>query len=110
MGRLKYRGYVGSAEYSEKDNCFVGSVLGLSRDAIIYEGDSVESLRKDFEESIDFYLEDCARRGVQPEKSYSGKMILRMTPSLHGIAAEKAESQGISLNEFINRAVRTAVL
>ena len=110
MGRLHYKGYYGNAEYSEEDKCFMGHTLGLRRTCIIYEGDSVESLRKDFEESIDEYLEDCAREGIEPEKPYSGNIILRMSSELHRNAAEKAANLGISLNEFIKRAVSAAVL
>jgi predicted HicB family RNase H-like nuclease len=109
MGRLRYKGYSGNVDYSEEDNCFVGKVLGLRRDCIIYEGDSVYSLRKDFEEGIDHYLEHCKRNGTEPEKPYSGKLILRITPDLHGEAAEKAASIGISLNEFIFRAIKNFI-
>ncbi|MBQ7576525.1 MAG: type II toxin-antitoxin system HicB family antitoxin [Bacteroidales bacterium] len=110
MGILRYKGYTGSAEYSEEDNYFVGHVLGLRRDGILYEGNSVEALKKDFEEAIDYYLEDCKERGVEPEKSFSGKIVVRMPRLLHSQAAEKAAAQGISLNEFINRAIKNAVL
>lgn len=109
MGKLRYKGYTGSVEYSEEDNSFVGEVLGLRHTCIIYEGDSVDSLKKDFEESIDYYLEDCAIKGKEPEKPYSGKLILRISSSLHSVAAEKASEQGISLNEFITRALQAAV-
>ncbi|MBP5676617.1 MAG: type II toxin-antitoxin system HicB family antitoxin [Bacteroidales bacterium] len=110
MGYLRYKGYTGRVEYSEADNCFVGTVIGLKNTGIIYEGDSVESLRKDFEEAIDYYIEDCKSNGKEPEKPFSGKLIVRMTPLLHSEAAERASAMGISLNEFINRAVKTAVL
>lgn len=109
MGKLRYKGYTGSVEYSEEDNSFFGVVLGLHRDGICYEGESANELKRDFEESIDEYLRSCEARGVAPEKPYSGRIILRMTPSLHGEAAERAASAGISLNEFINRAVQMAV-
>ncbi|MBO4571737.1 MAG: type II toxin-antitoxin system HicB family antitoxin [Bacteroidales bacterium] len=110
MGFLHYKGYVGNAEYFEQDKCFVGRVLGLRKAGIIYEGETVEALRKDFEESIDYYLDSCRERGVEPEKPYSGKFVLRLPSELHGLAAEKADAQGISLNEFIKRAVKAAVL
>lgn len=109
MGKLRYKGYTGSVEYSEIDNCFYGTVLGLKNAGIIYEGTSVESLKKDFEESIDFYLRDCAKDGVVPETPYSGKLVLRMTSQLHREAAEKAEKMGISLNNFINQAIFAAL-
>ena len=109
MGTMKYKGYSGSMEYSEDDNCFYGKVLGLRKSLIMFEGDSVASLRKDFEESVDFYLETCKEKQQKPEIPFSGKLILRMPSSLHGEAAEKAADAGISLNEFINRAIQMAV-
>lgn len=109
MGRLHYKGYTGSVEYDEEDNYFFGSVQGLKRDAIIYEGDSAASLKKDFEESVEDYLKMCEESHTEPEKPYSGKLMLRISPSMHGMAAEKAAEQGISLNEFISRAVTAAL-
>ena len=109
MGQLRYKGYIGCIEYNEEENYFFGHVLGLHRDGISYEGASAEELKKDFEDGIDDYLEGCKANGIEPEKPYSGKLILRITPSLHGIIAEKAHSQGISMNEFINRAIQAAV-
>ena len=109
MGRLRYKGYTGSVEFSEEDNCFFGMVLGLNRTGIIYEGTSVESLKKDFEESIDFYLRDCIEDGVEPETPYSGKLVLRMTSEMHREAAEKAEKLGVSLNKFIKQAISAAL-
>lgn len=109
MGKLHYKGYSGSVEYSEEDNCFVGEVLGLRKTGILYEGDSVDSLKKDFEESIDFYLESCRLEGKTPETPYSGKLILRIPSLLHGQAADKASSLGISLNEYISRVLQAAV-
>ena len=38
MGQLKYKGYAGSVEYNEEDNCLFGKVLGLKKDCITYEG------------------------------------------------------------------------
>lgn len=109
MGRLRYKGYSGSIEFSEEDNIFVGEVLGLKRNAIIFEGSSVEELRKDFEDGVDSYLGFCQANNITPEKPYSGKLILRIQPSLHGKAAERAADCGISLNEFISRAIQAAL-
>lgn len=53
MGTMKYKGYTGSVDYSEEDNCLYGEVLGKSKDFISYEGKDVDSLRKDFEETVD---------------------------------------------------------
>lgn len=109
MGRLTYKGYYGSVEYDETSNELTGKVLGLRNTLVLYEGNTIEELKKDFQDAVDDYLEGCRAKGIEPEKPYSGKLILRITPSLHGIVAEKAHSQGISMNEFINRAIQAAV-
>ena len=69
MGYLKYKGYTGSVEYSEEDNCLFGKVQGMSKDAITYEGTTIEELRQDFEGAIDDYLALCEARHVEPAKA-----------------------------------------
>ncbi len=36
------------------------------------QGETVDGLRKAFQDSVDVYLEFCAERGEDPEKPYSG--------------------------------------
>ncbi len=105
MGNLRYKGYTGSVEYSEEYNCLFGKVLGLRKDAITYEGDSIESLKKDFQDAIDFYLQSCKERGVAPAKPYSGKLVLRMPSDLHSRIAIAASMAGTTINDYINRAL-----
>lgn len=105
MGQLKYKGYTGSVEYSEEDNCLYGKVLGLKKDCITYEGETISELKSDFEGAIDDYLASCKERGVEPGKPYSGKLIVRMPSDLHGMVAMAAAKAGTTINEFINRAV-----
>ena len=104
MGQLKYKGYSGSVEYSEEDNCLFGKVLGLKKDCITYEGETIAELKSDFEGAID-YLASCKKRGVDPAKPYSGKLIVRMPSDLHGMVAMAAANAGTTINEFINKAV-----
>jgi predicted HicB family RNase H-like nuclease len=56
MDYLEYKGYKGSVEYSKEDNCLFGKVQGLSKDLIAYEGQTLDELRKDFEDAIDGHL------------------------------------------------------
>ena len=49
MDYLEYKGYKGSVEYSKADNCLCGKVLGMSKDLILYEGNTIDELRADFE-------------------------------------------------------------
>ena len=109
MGYLKYKGYTGSVEYSQEDGCLFGKVQGLHGTLISYEGDSVDEIRKDFEGAIDDYLESCKKRGIEPAKSYSGKLNLRMSSELHEAIAKAALSAGTTINDFINRAMKNVV-
>lgn len=70
MEYLKYKGYIGSVEYSEEDNCLFGKVLGLSKELITYEGDTIDELKVDFQAGIDGYLEMCKDGGMEPGKSF----------------------------------------
>lgn len=105
MGQLKYKGYLGSVEYSEEDNCLFGKVLGFKKNCITYEGETIAELKSDFEGAIDDYLASCKKRGVDPAKPYSGKLIVRMPSDLHGMVAMAAANAGTTINEFINKAV-----
>lgn len=110
MGRLTYKGYTGSVEYDDSVNKLVGKILGMKHTLILYEGDSIESLKKDFEEAVDDYLEECKTNNLEPEKPFSGKTVIRMGTELHQAATLKAKDLGISLNDFIKRAISAAVL
>ena len=78
MDYLEYKGYLGSVEYSKEDNCLFGKVLGMSKDFIAYEGNTVDELRQDFEAGIDSYLEGCLADGVEPRKPYTGTLNIRI--------------------------------
>lgn len=106
MNYMEYKGYKGSVEYSKADDCLCGKVQGLNKALILYEGLTLDELRKDFEAGIDDYLEGCKAEGIQPEKSYSGRLNLRMTSDLHSRIAAFAASAGITINDFINRAIQ----
>ena len=44
MSLLNYKGYTGSVEFSQEDNCLYGKVLGMKKDCISYEGETVSEL------------------------------------------------------------------
>lgn len=105
MNYLEYKGYKGTVEYSSEDDCLFGKVIGMSKDLIAYEGETVAELRADFEAGVDSYLEACRADGVEPRKPFSGKLNLRMSSELHGRVAAVSMSKGIAINDFINRAI-----
>lgn len=96
---MKYKGYTGTVEYSEKDACLFGRLVGID-DIISYEGESVSEIRQAFHEAVDDYLSDCAAAGKQPNKPYSGKFILRLDPELHARLALQAQEAEKSLNQY----------
>ncbi|MBD5311716.1 MAG: type II toxin-antitoxin system HicB family antitoxin [Bacteroides sp.] len=106
MGKLKYKGYSGTVEYSPEDNCLFGKVLGLKGTLISYEGNSIEEIKKDFEQAVDDYLESCRERGIEPAKPYSGRLVLRMPSELHEDIAETAASIGTTINDFVIRSIK----
>ena len=106
MDYLEYKGYKGSVEYSKEDDCLFGKVQGLSKALILYEGQTLDDLRKDFKAGIDDYLEGCRADGIAPCKPFSGRLNLRMTSDLHSRVAAFAASTGTTIYEFINRAIQ----
>lgn len=106
MDFLEYKGYKGSVEYSKEDNCLFGKVQGMSKALILYEGNTLEELRKDFEDGVDNYLEACKADGVEPAKPYSGRLNLRMSSELHSRVAAFVATTGTTINDFINKAIK----
>ena len=102
MDFLEYKGYKGSVEYSKNDNCLFGKVQGMSKALILYEGNTLEELRKDFEDGVDSYLETCKADGIEPAKPYS----LRMSSELHSRVAAFVAATGTTINDFINKAIK----
>ena len=107
---MKIRKYVKQRNVAQLPKTVQDIIRNYQDEANKYEVDAAEELKKDFEESIDNYLAHCKENGKEPEKPFSGKTVLRMPSELHQQAAAKARSIGISLNEFINRAISAAVL
>ena len=97
---MTYKGYAARIGYSDEDELLVGRVVGI-RDMITFHGESVSEIRVAFQEAVDFYLETCAERGEEPNKPYSGKLIVRMPIETHEAVATMAEVNGKSINQWI---------
>lgn len=106
---MTYKGYWAKIQYSDEDGCFCGAIEGLENDSISFEGDTVEELRKDFEDAIDHYLEGCKVHNLKPEKQYKGSFNVRIEPELHKRATLFAESFNMSLNQFVAKAIRDEI-
>jgi predicted HicB family RNase H-like nuclease len=103
---FEYKGYLGTVE--PDDGSFVGRVVGL-RDVITFEGETYAEVEQAFRESVDDYLAFCAERGEEPDRSFSGKIPLRIDTDLHRRAATRAEAEGLSLNQWIAKRIEAGV-
>ncbi len=97
---LKYKGYTGYVEFDDEAGIFHGEVLDL-RDVITFQGKSVEEIEQAFRDSVDDYLEFCEERREEPDKPFSGRLMLRLPPHLHRKAYVSARREGKSLNQWI---------
>ncbi len=97
---LTYKGYTGKVTFDDAASLFHGEVLDL-RDVITFQGKSVRELKKAFRDSIDDYLDYCNERGEQPERPFSGRLMVRLSPDLHRQVYIQAQQSGKSLNQWI---------
>lgn len=97
---MQYKGYIGAVEFDSEAAVFHGEVVN-ARDVITFQGKSVAEITRAFRESVDDYLEFCKQRGEEPDKPFSGKLVLRMEPELHRALAIAARRARKSLNSLI---------
>lgn len=107
MNSMSYKGYTARIEFDERDDVFVGRLLGV-RDIISFHAESVSELRAAFHMAVDDYLADCAEQGISPEKPASGKMMLRIRPEVHAAATIAAQAAGKSLNQWADEVFERA--
>jgi len=105
---LEHKGYYGSVEYSAKDHIFHGKIA-LINDLITFEANNVKNLEKAFQESVDDYLETCQKVNKTPQKIFRGVFNVRIPALLHQKAYLKAKQLNISLNKFVQRAIKQEI-
>ena len=108
MNTMSYKGYTAKVEFDERDNIFVGRILGIGS-IISFHGETVVELRADFENAVGDYLRECKERGTKPEKTASGKLTLRVPPEIHGKALVAAQAAGKSLEQWATEVLEGAV-
>jgi predicted HicB family RNase H-like nuclease len=102
---MTYKGYQARVEMDEEAGLFHGEVIN-TRDVITFQGRTVRQLKKAFVDSVDDYLEFCAARGEDPEKPFSGKFLVRVSPEMHREIMADARRQGKSLNAYVSEKLR----
>jgi len=97
---MEYKGYIGTVTFDDEAELFHGEVVNL-KDVITFQSDTVEGLKREFQMSVDDYLDFCKQRGEQPDKPFSGKLTLRIDPDLHRELYIKSKKENKSLNSWI---------
>lgn len=102
MSAMNYKGYSARVEYDDDDGIFFGRIAGIN-DVVGFHADTVDALRAAFHAAVDDYLAACAKVGKEPDREYSGKVMLRLDPELHARIAKTAELAGLSINQWGER-------
>ncbi len=97
---MEYNGYTGSVEYSAEDRLLYGRLVGI-RDRVLFDGDDVSTLEKNFRGAVDEYLAFCKEEGRAPDKPFKGSLNIRIPSDLHRTLAIRAEQEHKSLNSVI---------
>lgn len=104
--------YLKVVEWSEEDRCYVGTAPGLIIGGV--HGKSQEKVFKELcvvvEEAVSTLREEGKPLPAETaNRNFSGKIALRVPPSLHKKIAIKAQQEGESINRFIQQQLENKV-
>ena len=104
-----YKSYMGKMDIDEDEGMIYGHVIGLNKDGITFSGKTVEEAKQDFQDAVDSYLSWAREEGFEPEKSYQGKLLVRVTPEMHKKLVFASAKVGASVNTFIITAIQEKI-
>ena len=112
MTRKLSDNYLKVVEWSEEDQCYVGTSPGLLIGGV--HGKNQEKVFQELCVVMDDAIEHLQREGkpLPPEtanKIFSGKIALRLSPELHKKLAIKAKQHGESINSFIKEQLEKSI-
>ena len=104
MIRNSSNNYLKVVEWSEEDQCYVGTSPGLFIGGV--HGKIQEKVFKDLCVAVEEAISTLHKEGKPlpfetANKNFSGKIALRIPASLHKKIAIKAQQRGESINRFI---------
>lgn len=105
---MKYKGYTAVVEFDENAKVFRGEVSD-TKDVITFESSNASKLEEEFHKSVDEYLKFCAEMKKEPEKPFSGKLLLRLDAELHRKLYLKSLQESASINQLIVNAVKEKI-
>jgi predicted HicB family RNase H-like nuclease len=90
---LEYKGYTAHVELDSEAEILHGEVLD-TRDVITFQGRSVEEIQRAFRDSVDDYLEFCAKRGEELDKLSRGASWCASPPGCTGPSTLRPRTKG----------------
>ena len=104
--------YLKIVEWSDEDNCYVGTAPGLFDGGV--HGEDEGKVFKELCEAVDESIAIMKESGKPLPKStanknYSGKIALRISPDLHKALAVRAMQDGESINKLIQHKLEAAL-
>lgn len=108
---MEYKGYIASIEYDESVGLLHGRVINAGTSPVAtFEASDVKGLKHEFHASIDQYLTLCEERGIEPQKPFSGEVILDLGASLHRKVTLASMDDGMTLNEWVKEILEEKVV
>lgn len=105
---MEYKGYVARVEFDESVGRLHGRIID-TRDVISFEAADVDGVYAAFKEAVDDYLAFCAEDGAEPDRPFSGKILVRASSELHRSVTAAAARDGKSVNEWVGEVLGSAV-
>ena len=99
---MNYKGYAAKVEFDDEAMIFHGEVIGI-RDVVTFQGKSVKDIERAFHDSVADYLDLCTERGEAPDKPFSGRFVVRVSPEIHRKVYVSAKKSGQSINAWLNK-------
>jgi predicted HicB family RNase H-like nuclease len=100
----RYKGYTARVDYDPEEEMLVGRVAHI-RDVVTFYARDLETLEREFHTSVDEYISFCREQGGEPERPFSGRVLLRLDPAVHKAASAAAREEGTSVNAWLSRAI-----
>jgi predicted HicB family RNase H-like nuclease len=78
-------------------------------DIITFHGESIAEFEQAFQASVDDYIKACEQLGQPAEKAVSGRLMLRIAPTVHAAAIKAAANSGQSMNKWVEHLLSRAL-
>lgn len=79
---MEYKDYIGSVHFEAYDEIFFGKIEAINN-LVMFEGQSVQELKKAFHDAVDDYLATCEKMGREFNKTFKGSLNVRIGRELH---------------------------